>query len=65
MKVYISVDIEGASNVVMTYQLFPKTGQRAIQEIREIVTREVNAAIEGASESGATDFLVNENHTGK
>ena len=65
MKVYMSVDMEGVSNVVMTYQLFPQAGQRAIQEIREIVTREVNAAIEGASEAGATEFLVNENHSGK
>jgi D-amino peptidase len=30
-----------------------------------MVTREVNAAIEGAYEGGATEILVNENHTGK
>ena len=65
MKVYISVDMEGISNVVMTYQLFPKNSERAMQEIREIVTREVNAGIEGAFEGGASEVLVNENHTGK
>lgn len=65
MKVYISVDMDGVSNVVMMYQLFPEGGLTAIQEIREIVTREVNAAIEGAFQGGATEVLVNENHTGK
>ncbi len=65
MKVYISVDMEGISSVVMTYQLFPKNEETAMREIREIVTREVNASIEGAFEGGATEVVVNENHTGR
>jgi D-amino peptidase len=65
MKIYISVDMEGVSNVVMPYQLFPSYEERAVREVREAVTREINAAIEGAAMAGATEFLVNENHTGK
>lgn len=39
MKIYLSVDIEGISNVVMTYQLFPGGSGGSIPEIREITTR--------------------------
>lgn len=65
MKVYMSIDMEGVSNVVMPYQLFPSHEERALREVREAVTREVNAAIEGAAMAGASEFLVNENHTGR
>jgi len=65
MKVYISVDMEGISNVVMTYQLFPENEEISRCEIREIATKEVNAAIEGAFQGGASEILVNENHSGK
>lgn len=65
MKVYISVDMEGVSNVVMSYQLFPQRQERALDEVREAVTREVNAAVEGAFKAGATKVLVNENHSGR
>lgn len=65
MKVYMSVDLEGVSNVVMSCQLFPRGSDTAARETREMVTREVNAAVAGAFEGGATEALVNENHTGK
>lgn len=65
MKVYISVDMEGISNVVMTYQLFPKNDEISKYGIRRIATKEVNAAIEGAFQGGASEVLVNENHSGK
>lgn len=64
MKVYICMDMEGISNVVTSYQLMPNGSSPSVQEIREIATREVNAAVEGAFEGGATEVLVNENHSG-
>lgn len=65
MKVYICMDMEGISNVVSSYQLMPNGSVPALPEIREIATHEVNAAIEGAFEGGATEVLVNENHSGR
>lgn len=64
MKVYICMDMEGISDVVTSYQLMPNGSSPALQEIREIATREVNAAVQGAFEGGATEVLVNENHWG-
>jgi D-amino peptidase len=52
MKVYIMYEVGGAMGYVD-----PKIGHD--QEIREAVTAEVNAAIAGAVEAGATEFLVN------
>jgi D-amino peptidase len=64
MKVYISVDIEGISNIVASYQIVSADGGGSIQETREVATREVNASIEGACAAGATEVVVNENHSG-
>ena len=64
MKIYISVDMEGVSNVVMPYQ-WHADDAGSYSEIKELATREVNAAIEGAARAGATEFIVNENHSGK
>jgi len=47
MKVYVSVDIEGISNIVAAYQIISANGGGSIQETRELATKEVNAAIEG------------------
>ena len=52
MKVYIMYEVGGAMGFVD-----PKIGHD--QEVREAVTAEVNAAIAGAAEAGATEFLVN------
>jgi D-amino peptidase len=64
MRVYISVDMEGVSNVVMPYQ-WHANDAGSYPEIKELATREVNSAIEGAAKGGATEFIVNENHSGK
>lgn len=65
MKVYIMYEVGGAMGIVSTAQLrgmFPSeraAGAEIPLETRKIVTAEVNAAITGAAESGASEFLVN------
>lgn len=66
LKVYISVDLEGIGGIVEERQTSNAnfdSGYR--QEVRELLTGEVNAAIAGALEGGATYVLVNENHSGR
>ncbi len=60
MKIYISADIEGISGIVAINQVIP--GERDYQRAREHMTKEVNAAIEGAIEVGATEIVVNDLH---
>ncbi len=60
MKIYISADIEGISGIVAINQVIP--GERDYQRSRELMTKEVNAVIEGAIEIGATEIVVNDLH---
>jgi len=60
MKVYISADMEGVAGAVSGEQLGP-TGFE-YERFREFMTREVNAAIEGAFEAGATEVTVSDSH---
>lgn len=62
MKVYISADMEGVTGVTHSQDVIP--GRSQYDRFRKLLTAEVNAAIEGAAEAGATDFLVNEAHDG-
>jgi len=59
-RVFISADIEGVAGVVTTLQ----TGDtaRQYQEGRELMTDEVNAAIAGAFDGGATAVVVCDAH---
>ncbi len=61
MKIYISADIEGVAGIVDWEQCRP-SGGAAWQEGRELLTAEVNAAIEGAFSAGATSIVVNDAH---
>lgn len=63
MKVYMSVDLEGITGVVGSYQILQSTG--ALQEVRKMVTADVNSAIRGAKAGGAKVVWVNENHSGR
>jgi D-amino peptidase len=58
MKLYLSVDIEGVTGVNTSTQL---EGEDFIR-FRRQMTHEVNSAINGAKESGATEFVVNDAH---
>jgi len=60
MKIYISADMEGVAGVVTGEQLSPAGFE--YQRFREFMTQEVNAAIEGAVEAGATEIVVSDSH---
>ncbi|MFK7694547.1 M55 family metallopeptidase [Paenibacillus sp. HJGM_3] len=60
MKVYILTDMEGISLVYHWNQV--KQGHPFYERYRSIQAREVNAAIEGALEAGATEIVVNDGH---
>jgi len=60
MKVYISCDLEGISGVVSPEHAW--YGGKDFEMYRRLMTGEVNAAVEGALEGGATDVVVNDAH---
>lgn len=62
-KVYISADLEGISGVNSDNQ----TGAAGAEygRARKLMAEDVNAAIRGAFEGGATDVLVNDSHGGQ
>ena len=70
MKVLISVDMEGVCGVTSWVQVMPpeiEGGPRSTVEYeraRARLTREVNAAVEGALAGGAEEVIVNEAHDG-
>lgn len=60
MKIYILTDLEGVGGVVNRSQVF--AGNAAYEKAREWLTLEVNAAVQGAIDGGATDILVLDGH---
>ncbi len=60
LKVYISADMEGIGGVITDVQADPKG--RQYEKFCRLMTEEVNAAIAGAYDAGATDVLVNDGH---
>jgi D-amino peptidase len=61
VKVFISSDMEGTAGVVDWDQCV--AGGSQYPYYADLLTGEVNAAIEGAMASGATEFLVNDSHS--
>lgn len=59
-RVFISADIEGTAGVVSPLQVVP--GQAEYEMGKRLMTAEVNAAIEGAVEAGATQIVVCDAH---
>ncbi|KAB2336655.1 M55 family metallopeptidase [Cytobacillus depressus] len=59
MKLFISADMEGISGVATNQQL--KTTSE-YQRFRKLMTADVNAAIEGAFNGGATEVVVADGH---
>jgi D-amino peptidase len=59
MKIFISADIEGISGVATNQQL--KTPSE-YQRFRKLMTQDVNAAITGAFNGGATEVVVADGH---
>jgi len=60
MKIYISADMEGIVGVVTGEQLSPQGFE--YERFREFMTQEVNAAVEAALASGATEVVVSDSH---
>jgi D-amino peptidase len=61
MKVFISSDMEGTAGVVDWAQCLP--GEPEYNVFRRLLLAEVNAAIDGAVDAGAEEFLVNDSHS--
>lgn len=70
MKILISADMEGTCGVTSWVQVMPPelgespSSTAEYERARLRMTHEVNAAIEGAIEGGATDIIVNDSHDG-
>jgi D-amino peptidase len=60
LKVYISADMEGVGGVVTPYQVDRKQDEWG--RFRKFMTQEVLAAIDGAREAGASQFVVSDSH---
>ena len=60
LKIYISADMEGIVGSVTGEQLGP--GGFEYERFREVMTREVLAAIQGAKAAGAVEILVADSH---
>lgn len=60
MRIFISVDMEGISGVEKVEEIF--RGMPAYQTFRQIMAGDVNAAVQGAIEGGATDVVVADSH---
>ncbi|MCL6453933.1 MAG: M55 family metallopeptidase [Alicyclobacillus sp.] len=59
MKIFISADMEGISGVATNMQL---TKEAEYQRFRKLMTADVNAAIAGAFDGGATEVVVADGH---
>jgi len=60
MRVYVSVDGEGATGVVTPGEMYP--GRVGYEFGRRMMTLDTNAAVDGAFEAGADEVLVNDAH---
>jgi len=60
IRVFISVDMEGISGIAHS-EMTSASGAE-YERGRKLMVADVNAAIEGAREAGATEFLVNDSH---
>jgi len=61
LKVFISIDMEGISGVVSSADDTGRAGQD-YGYFRTVMTKEANAAIEGALRAGATEIVVRDSH---
>ena len=61
LKVLISADMEGIGGV-STWEVQADPKGREYEKFRRLMTQEVNAAVAGAVEAGATDVLVVDSH---
>ena len=62
MKIYILADMEGTSGIWRMEQVQRSSGSYA--EGRELLCADVNAAVAGAFDGGATEVVVGDTHGG-
>jgi D-amino peptidase len=62
MKVFMSVDMEGISGICHPDEVMP--GRPGYEYGRKMMAADVNAAIDGALEAGATEIVVADSHDG-
>ncbi|WP_019120266.1 M55 family metallopeptidase [Brevibacillus massiliensis] len=62
MKLFISADMEGISGIVDPTYIDPKYGVN-YERGRRLMTDDVNAVVEAAVESGATEIIVTDSHS--
>ena len=62
LKIMIQVDFEGVTNVVNWDEIYP--GHPHFDRNCDILTGEINSAIEGAVAAGATEIIVRDGHSG-
>ena len=60
MRVYLSVDMEGITGVAVGKHVQP--AEKDYERFRRLMTKDANAAIEGALAAGATDVVVSDGH---
>ena len=61
LKVFISADMEGVGGV-STWSVQASSKGREYEKFRQLMTKEVNAAIAGAYDAGATEVVVADSH---
>jgi D-amino peptidase len=61
LKVYISADMEGVSGVA-AWTVQANSKGREYEKFRQLMTKEVNAAIKAAFDAGASGVLVSDSH---
>lgn len=62
LKIMIQVDFEGITNIVNWDEIYP--GHAHFNRNCDILTGEINAAVEGAIAAGATEIIVRDGHAG-
>jgi D-amino peptidase len=61
LKVYIAADLEGIGGV-STWDVQADAKGREFEKFRQLMTQEVNAAVAGAFDAGASEVLVSDSH---
>ena len=61
LKVYVSADMEGIGGV-STWEVQAAPGAPEYEKFRRLMTAEVNSAISGAFDAGATEVVVSDSH---
>ena len=64
MKIYVLTDMEGISGISRVEMVKPNEGGEHYQYGRKCLTEDINAAVAGAFDGGATEVVVNDGHGG-